>query len=115
MPAGFHQRPAFSGRQRDDPVDVGSFVLIDLPRQARDLFAVSAARPDPEHLLDIASLEDLGLGRPGMIVRIGIRFAHPEAMQHTAVVEKVFSERPRHPLYPDDGSSGGHAVSDGTR
>lgn len=65
------------------------------------LAAPSAAGQHMENLFDVASGKYLRFEAPGVVVRIGMRFAHPEAVQRPAIVEMVFRERARHALDAD--------------
>ncbi len=81
MLACAHQRPAFASRQLHDAVDVGGIDQIALSDLTMQAFAMPGAiRPDVEYLLHIAALKNLGLERPGVIVRIRMGFLEPEAV-----------------------------------
>jgi hypothetical protein len=73
-------------------------------------FAVpTAARIQVEDLFDIATIEDLGIEAPGLVVRGRMRLFGLEPVQRAFVVERL-GEGPRYAFDSDDPRAFGHAV-----
>lgn len=82
-----------------------------LPINERALPA--AVRTECKDLFDISPRQNGGVERPGMIVRVGAGLGPHEPMQCAAIVEMVFNEGWRHPLYTNNrGAEGGMIVCD---
>ena len=98
-----NERPAFACWQLDDAVNVRGVDMIGFARKPVNELAVpTAVWIQVEHLFDIATIEDLGVETPGVIMRRGVRLFHLEPVQRASVIKMVFDERPRHSLNADD-------------
>ncbi|TCP66202.1 hypothetical protein C8J43_10699 [Sphingomonas sp. PP-CE-1G-424] len=97
------ERPAFACWQLDDAVNVSGVDMIGFAGKPANEFAVpTAVRIQVEHFFDIATIEDLGVETPGMIMRRRVRLFHIEPVQCASVIKMVFGKRPRHSLNADD-------------
>lgn len=80
--------PAFSLRQADDTVDMAGFDPVTRARHTLDEFALPAAvRKKRKDLFHIPAGKNGRLERPGMVVRVDVRFGPYEPMQRAAIVE----------------------------
>jgi hypothetical protein len=104
------ERPAFARRQLDDAVNVRSVDVVGFAKDAVDELAVpTAVWIQVEHLLDIASINDLGVEAPGVIMGGRMRLFHLEPVQCASVIQMVFGKSPRHSLNADDPRAFGNA------